>query len=466
MLMGINLAWGLLNPLKNVPQAAQPPAVLTKAATAYKFQRLKEQKNNPDFAIFGSSLPMCAFFCADRMGYFVAGEGARIQRARMNLLQSYPTSGYLQKKLSKELNNNTSVFNFSMSACMASDARVILDRMIASGKSPKTIIFAVGLRDFADNINPPPGETPIYTALCDTSYLLNNLSDTVNLKAFPHLLLSSVFKTYGLRNECKVAFEHKMCDLLHRKPNRETAENLVGPTLESKVQAANPESTASTAITSTSSSVSVSVSVSVSASAPTPASPRASASKTENSIESKKSQELTGAKELAAKNDSSISAPTSTSKPVSGDDNTAKVASRNLASLDYVQRYSPADYRQLEEEMSELEWFIKRCHQNNIKLIVVNMPVSSGHPKLSPPGLRERYLQNLSRIASSADLYLDYENNTVMNDADFMDTVHLNPDGAQKFIDDLVTRYTHSTLCATTRRASIISAKAPKALVR
>lgn len=451
MLMGINLAWGLLNPLKNVPQAAQPPAVLTKAATAYKFQRLKEQKNNPDFAIFGSSLPMCAFFCADRMGYFVGGEGARIQRARMNLLQSYPTSGYLQQKLSKEFNNDTSVFNFSMSACMASDARVILDRMIASGKSPKTIIFAVGLRDFADNINPPPGETPIYTALCDTSYLLNNFSDTVNLKAFPHLLLSSVFKTYGLRNECKVAFEHKMCDLLHRKPNRETAANLVGPSLETKMEASNQEYAASPL--STASAVTASTSASASA----------SASKIESTIESKSNQDLSADRRLASENDSSSSTPASSNKPVSGDDNTSKVASRNLASLDYVQRYSPADYRQLEEEMRELEWFIKRCHQNNIKLIVVNMPVSSGHPKLSPPGLRQRYLQNLSRIASTADLYLDYENNTVMNDADFMDTVHLNPDGAQKFIDDLVTRYTHSTLCATTKRASIISAKAPTA---
>lgn len=435
MLVGINLAWGLLNPLKSVPQTEQPPAVLTKAATAYKFQRLKEQKDSPDFAIFGSSLPMTAFFCADRMGYFVGCEGARIQRARMNLLQAYPTSGYLQQKLSKEFNNNTSVFNFSMSACMASDARVILDRMIASGKSPKTIIFAVGLRDFADNINPPPGETPIYTALCDAGYLVNNFSDTANLKAFPHLILSSLFKTYGMRNECKLAFEHNLCNLLHRESNTVKASNLIGPTLDTKPQVAIKTQTQDWQP----------------ASAPLP--------KSTVHVEPKGSEKALIEKKTVAKSGNSV-------KFTKANDEAKSAVTRPLASLDYVQRYSPADYRQLEKEMSQLEWFINRCHEKNIKLIVVNMPVSSGHPKLSPPGLRERYLQNLKEIAGNADLYLDYENNTVMNDADFFDTVHLNPDGAQKFIDDLVKRYKYSPLYASAKQSQLISSKTPAAQVR
>lgn len=414
MLVSTNIAWGLLRPLKHVPHTAQPPAELTKAAMVYKFQRLKEQKSPPEFAIFGSSLPMCAFYYAECQ-YFDLAEEKRIGESQINLLQAYPRSGYLTHKLSEAFKTKTNVFNFSGAACMVSDARVMLDRSIAIGKAPKTIFYGVGLRDFVDNVNPPPGETPIYTALCDFGYLLKNLPETINLPAFPHLLISSVCNMYGLRNEFKLAFEHNLCSYFHRSSSLEIAFNIAALNAELKSRV-SPQSKDTLNV------------------------PKDSDSKRGVTTPS-----ILSAAEPVVK--AQTSRTTGNEKAISGAAGALQspkesAPSSSLSSLDYAQRYFPANYRRLEKEMDELRLFIDRCKEKHIELVLINMPVSSGHPAISPPGLRDRYLRELEQLAGKSDLlYLNYERNTIFKDSDFFDTVHLNPDGSHKFIDDLVKQY-------------------------
>ena len=472
MLAATNIAWGLLRPLKNVPHTAQPPAFLTKAATAYKFQRFEELKTSPDLMVVGSSLPMCALFYGECPPYFDLAEGKRIQRAGLNLLQAYPFSGYLTHKMTEEFKTKKNVFNFSIAACMVSDARVILDRTIATGNIPKTVVFGVGLRDFVDNMNPPPGETPIYTALCDAQYLLKNFSETVVMPAFPHLFLSSICKMYGLRNECKLAFETNLCHMFQRQTNLEIAfkiaslnadlKNQTTPKPKSaplvakpaaadaaKQQAAStvpqqpvnqPASTAKESQTSTAQQPTTTAK-----NLPTSATtPEVTASEKVASVQSatKNASKDSNGKEQK------ISEPGTNQTADAGKKVTGKkVPIRNpfLATLDYMQRYGPANYRHLEKEMRDLTLFIDRCHENGIKIIVINMPVSAGHSAVSPPGLRERYLRDLEKTVSNADLYLNYENSELFEDADFFDTVHLNYNGSHKFVDDFVERY-HKSL--------------------
>ncbi len=420
MLVSTNIAWGVLRPLKYIPHTAQPPAELTKAAMVYKFQRLKEQKASPDYAIFGSSLPMCAFFYAEGPPYFDLAEGKRIRESQINLLQAYPLSGYLTHKLTEEFKTKPNVFNFSGAACMVSDARVMLDRTIATGKIPKTIFYGVGLRDFVDNVNPPPGETPIYTALCDFGYLLKNLPETISLPAFPQLMISSICNMYGLRNEFKIAFEHNLCTYFHRPSSLEIAFNIAA--INAQLKLPSSKSTAADAASSSAKS-------DASADKRTLTS---GGSGTKGSPAGENKSERSNMAGTGTGNGSSPKSITSDQKP-------------SLSSLDYAQRYYPANYRRLEKEMNELRLFIERCHEKDIKLVLINMPVSSGHPSISPPGLRDRYLRELRNAANKADLYLDYDNNGIFSDTDFFDTVHLNPNGAQKFIDDLVTKYAQSS---------------------
>lgn len=395
MLLVVNFAWSKLDPLRNVPHTSQPPAELTKAAMLYKFNRLKEEKSSPDVFIIGSSLPMCAFFYAECPPYFDLKEGQRIRDAKINLLQAYPLSGYLTHTLQKAGRPNH-VFNFSGAACMVSDASVILDNSIAIGKTPKTVVYGVGLRDFVDNVNPPPGETPIYTSLCNFSYILKHLPETVNLPAFPNLMVSSVCSPYGQRNEFKLAVEHVLCNFFHRQTNLQIAFTIAAINQQLKQAAAPPV---------------------VPAAIPSKLDVEKHPMQVDKQSDDQKPEPKLATEEL----------PQSPKKI-------------ELSSLDYAQRYYPANYRRMEQEFAQLDRLIQRCKEKNIQLILINMPVSSGHPRLSPPGLREKYLRLLKKEGQKADIYLDYENNKLFVDSDFFDTVHLNADGAHKFIDDMVAK--------------------------
>jgi len=225
---------------------------------------------------------------------------------------------------------------------------------------------------------------------------------------------------YGLRNEFKIAFEHNLCTYFNRPSSLEIAFNIAAINAQLKL----PSSKSTVADASSSSAKS-----DASAKKSTLTS---GGSGTKGSPTGENKSERSNMAGTGTGNGSSPKAIISDQKP-------------SLSSLDYAQRYYPANYRRLEKEMNELRLFIERCHEKDIKLVLINMPVSSGHPSISPPGLRDRYLRELRNAANKADLYLDYDNNGIFSDTDFFDTVHLNPNGAQKFIDDLVTKYAQSS---------------------
>ena len=421
MLLVTNVAWGLLRPLRAVPHTAQPPSELTKAAMNYKIARLKEDKQAPDLTLMGSSLPMCAFFYAECPPYFDLAEGLHVRGLKLNLFQAYPRCGYLTHKLKTDLQKDTRVYNFTGAACMVSDARVILDRCIAEKRAPKVIVYGLGLRDFVDNVNPPPGETPIYAALADMSYLLRHLSQTVNLPAFPNLIIGTFCNPYLLRNEFRLAFEHSMCATFHRPSTIDIMFSIAA--LNQQMKSAQDASI-------------LAGSVPILLTAPASVNNPALKVKTNDADTNERAKKAASA---SANSNTKATAPNSATKSSSTNDTP-------LAALDYFKRYNPANYRHLEKEVGDLEAFVARCHEKGIQLVLVNMPVSSGHLKLSPPGLRERYLQEVRRTAKSADLYIDYEDRALFSDRDFFDTVHLNPDGARKFIDDFTIQLKQSQI--------------------
>lgn len=116
-----------------------------------------------------------------------------------------------------------------------------------------------------------------------------------------------------------------------------------------------------------------------------------------------------------------------------------------LLELDYKQRYCPANYKQFDQEMAELNSFIDSCSNKGIKVVLINMPVSSGHKSISPPGLRDAYLLRLAKLSKKAALYLDYEGKQYP-DSYFFDTVHLSPEGATEFADSVAEKLAQSGL--------------------
>jgi len=112
-----------------------------------------------------------------------------------------------------------------------------------------------------------------------------------------------------------------------------------------------------------------------------------------------------------------------------------------LDSLGYEKRYMPANYKQMDFEAEALDRLCKLCKKNKTELILINMPVSSGHQALCSKEMRARYLQVLETTSTKNGIkYLNFENNKLIPDSDFLDTVHMGPTGAVKFLDYLVSQ--------------------------
>lgn len=401
-----NSLWGLLHPLENVPHTSQPNLELSKSALRFKMSELQAGAR-PDVLLIGSSLPMCAFFYTERPPFFDLSEGAKIRSLKLNLLQAYPEAGYFTAKLKDVLGKKLDVFNFAGAACMVSDTRLVLDGCLAAHKKPGVIIYGVGLRDFVDNINPPPGETPYYKALCTTSFLAAHLPQMMQFPAFSDLTICALCKMYDLRNEFRITAEHVACQMLHHPSTLQLA-FMLGDLNKAKLAVKATGDNRKAVMSSAQASDAVH---------------RQPGDVPKSGIGSNKSSnrsDQTIARTVTAANENYTSGP-------------------KLAVLDYPQRYAPANYKRLQAEMQELKSLISFCKKQGIKIVIVNMPVSEGHKVLAPPGLRERYLHDLRAVGEGATMFVDYEN-VPFADADFFDTVHLNAIGSVKFVDDITNK--------------------------
>lgn len=418
LFVAVNFSWGLIRPLEMVPHTFQPNLELSKAALRYKMDKLSSSKK-PDFMIIGSSLPMCAFFYTEGPGYFDLKEGDRIRALKLNLLQSYPKAGYFHSRLKELSSKDFEVFNFAGAACMVSDSKLVIERCLAANKKPSVLIYGVGLRDFVDNINPLPGETPYYKALCNSSYLLAHLSQLMQFHSFNELSVSALCKLYDLRNEFRISAEHIACQTFHHPSSIELAFILGDLNKKYAAQHNAPApgthtytTTATTAVDSAQEQTRQNSSMDVSA-------------------------KSTALKPSSSKDVAPLAVPSAKQQ--------TKATGTVLSALDYPQRYSPANYERLDSEMNELDDVLDLCQKEQIKLVLINMPVSSGHRTLSPPGLRDEYLRKLRKLAPKAALFIDCEDSN-LPDANFFDTVHLNSTGAVQFADMLSSKLKESGL--------------------
>lgn len=334
---------------------------------------------------------MCAFYYSegDKLSKSVIEE---TERHGLNLIQSYPEANYFQSQIEQTFGVVPTLFNFTTAACMPSDARLLLNRIASRKRESRVLIYGLGLRDFVDNINPPPGETPAFRALCDAPYLAENVQLVPKQETRTWLALSSLSQVYRLKDQFRLCVESLLCKELKRQTNMEHAFSLIAMEREQKAK------NAATSIAS------------------------AAAMLPKEKVHAK-----TGVKHNETSSRSKSTA------------NAAPAAESNLAVLDYPTRYNPPNYKKLEQEMQELERIVDLCKQKQIELVLVNMPVSDGNKTLSAPGLREEYLKRLKTLCQKDSVALiDFENRKIFGVGDFLDTVHLSGYGAKKMIDELL----------------------------
>jgi hypothetical protein len=110
-----------------------------------------------------------------------------------------------------------------------------------------------------------------------------------------------------------------------------------------------------------------------------------------------------------------------------------------LDSLGYEKRYMPPNYKQMDLEAQALDRLCQLCNDKKVELILINMPVSSGHQALSSKEMRAKYLEILQSASTKYGIkYLNFEKNDLVPDKDYLDTVHMGPAGATKFLNYLV----------------------------
>lgn len=344
----------------------------TRAACLFKIDEwnaLARAKKPVDLVVAGSSLPMCCLYYADSEKD--ADAFLKIKEKGLKLLQAYTQANYLEKKIEAKTRAKAEVFNATVAASMISDNQLLIEKLM--NNPPKKIILAVGLRDFADNVNVSFGGTPVFQVLFDLPYIANIdnlafLTENAKRSTLEELFACKLIPIYMIHSELGTWLS-------------EETEKMLDGTKKSKTE-----------------------------------------------IE-------------AAKDESKISNTQATTANIKGESKNAatKVKPVVLENLDYKQRYTPANYKQLALEQKSLERICKLCKDKKVELILVNMPVSSKHHELSSKDLRQKYLSGLQNISTKYGVkYLDFENKNLIPDQDFLDTVHMGPPGAVKFVDYLV----------------------------
>jgi len=106
---------------------------------------------------------------------------------------------------------------------------------------------------------------------------------------------------------------------------------------------------------------------------------------------------------------------------------------------DYRDRYRNPDQRLYETQFRFLNRIVNLCAAENIKLILVQMPITQDNVEILKPSLYSRYKADLAKVCADKKIsLLDLCKFEQYSKNDYRDTVHLNGFGGKKFVDNLV----------------------------
>ena len=103
---------------------------------------------------------------------------------------------------------------------------------------------------------------------------------------------------------------------------------------------------------------------------------------------------------------------------------------------EYRKRYKRNDPKMFEIQSSFLEKLLAEAKANDVRVIMVNVPVSDQNHTLMPAGAYEKYLARTKDLATKWGVqYFDPSNNVQFVQSDFYDSVHMNATGGKKLLD-------------------------------
>ncbi|HEY9772679.1 MAG TPA: hypothetical protein V6C81_02595 [Planktothrix sp.] len=106
---------------------------------------------------------------------------------------------------------------------------------------------------------------------------------------------------------------------------------------------------------------------------------------------------------------------------------------------EYRTRYNPFNEGLYQEQVSFMQQTLSYCHDNGIKVLLVNMPITELNMSALAPGVYTRYLNDVKTAANRYSIeFVDLNDHKMFPQSDFVDTVHMNGFGAIKFWRQLV----------------------------
>lgn len=124
--------------------------------------------------------------------------------------------------------------------------------------------------------------------------------------------------------------------------------------------------------------------------------------------------------------------------------------STELTDQQYQFRYNPLSQRMNELQLGYLEKLIALCRQQQVTLIIVNMPLSERNHKLMPPPLYPLFVQRVASACRQAQVeFVDLgTTNRYTKDDNFVDGVHLSCERSRPFLKFLATRLSATKLAS------------------
>lgn len=107
----------------------------------------------------------------------------------------------------------------------------------------------------------------------------------------------------------------------------------------------------------------------------------------------------------------------------------------------YKKRYQPADHGRIEEQLAAMDRLLDRLNKESIHTVVVNMPLTKANLALiDQTALREIQTGMKASCARAKVRFIDAQQFESWDDSNFVDSVHLNATGGDKFFQALTRR--------------------------
>lgn len=356
------------------------------------YQQFMVSPAKPDVLVVGSSVALCASFCADQT----------LKKLDNDDKNKYTDALFLKEQLKEKSGQDLECRTVATAGAMASDAWMLVSKSIEFDKKPKILVYETVSRDLFDASMPQIGDTPVYRALASLhpeskntllpkpvvdalDYIYRSpfvtalnitfadtrfLTDPQRLGFCVDSIVSSLSYAYKSRAENRNWLTQKFCALLNRKSS-----------LYESMQA-----------------------------------------------------------EMVKRKERDLYAPLNA--PATASSNASSNAPAN-ATLNAYQVDSRPQEKRYADELVYFEKLLKLCKKNNIELVVVFLPVGPDYGAKIPPALVKRYPADSLAIAKRHGIRaVDLSMSPAFTKADFTDHVHLNIPGAVKLTnivtDDLI----------------------------